>query len=89
VSSRSGTQTSALELDLAKLVRPSMKFVVQSSGLSITKKYSSARVMASKKRVPCTSSGGSNAAPNSARALDLFDSGSSSSNGEAVPRAPP
>jgi hypothetical protein len=59
VSSHFGTQTSTLELNLAKPVRPSKKFVAQASGLSITEKSSSVGITVSRKKAPSTSVGAS------------------------------
>jgi hypothetical protein len=77
--SHSGTQTSMQELDLAKPVKTSKKFVVQSSGLSIVEKAFPAGAKIAGKRTSFASAGGSDAARASAHVLDLFDLGSSSS----------
>jgi hypothetical protein len=88
-SSRSGTQTSTQELALAKPVKASKKFITQSSGLSIAEKTSPTDARVVRKRMSSISAGGSDAAPAPAHAPYLFGSGSSSSNGEAAPQAPP
>jgi hypothetical protein len=84
-----GNQTSVQELALAKPVKASKKFIAQSSGLSIVEKTSPVDAKVVRKRMSSTSAGGSDVASALARALDLFGSGSSSSNGEAAPQAPP
>jgi hypothetical protein len=88
-SSYSGTHTSTQELALAKPVKPSKKFVAQSSRLNVTKKTSSTNVKIVGKKTYFTCAGGSDATQASARALDLFDSSSSASDGEAAIPAPP
>jgi hypothetical protein len=88
-SSRSGTRTSAQEFALAKPLKPSKKFVAQSSGLSIAEKTSPTGVKIVCKKVSSTSTGGSDTTWASTRALDLFDSGSSASDGESTLSVPP
>jgi hypothetical protein len=88
-SSRSRTQTFTQELSMAKPMKMRKKFVVQSLGLSIAEKTSPMGVKVARKRASSTFACGSDVAPVSARALDLFDSGSSSLNGEAAPQALP
>jgi hypothetical protein len=78
--SRSGDQTSAQELVLAKPVKRSKKFSSQSSRLSIIEKTTSSNVKISMGKMTPTSVGG--------RALDLFDSGSSTSDSEAAAPIP-
>jgi hypothetical protein len=63
-------------------MKPSKKFVAQSSGLSATKKNSSVNVKIAGKKASSTSAGRSDATQVFARALDLFDSGSSASDGK-------
>jgi hypothetical protein len=89
VSSHFGTQTSTLELSLAKPVRSSKKFVAQSSGLSIGEKASPVGVKVSRKRPSSTSVGGSDATPVSVHELNLIDLGSSTSDGKTVVPASP
>jgi hypothetical protein len=88
-SSCSRTQTSTQELSLSKPMKPSKNFVAQSSGLSITEKTSSVNIKITGKKTSSTSVGGSNVTQALARALDLFDSGSSASDDEAAILAPP
>jgi hypothetical protein len=83
------TQTSTQELTLAKPLKSSKKFVAQPSGLSIAENASPASIKISRKKVSSTSAGGSDAALALAHALDLNDSGSSASDGEAALLAPP
>jgi hypothetical protein len=89
VSSHFGTQTSTLELSLAKPVRSSKKFVAQSSGLSIGEKASPVGIKVSRKRSSSTSVGGSDATPVSVHELNLIDLGSSTSDGKTVVPTPP
>jgi hypothetical protein len=84
--SQSGTQTSMQELALAKTVRPSKKFTIQSSWLSIAEKTSSANVKGAGKKTSSASAGGSDATHTWTHILDLFDSSSSASDSE--PTAP-
>jgi hypothetical protein len=77
--SNSGTQTSMQELALAKPIKTSKKFVVQSSGLSIVEKAFPVGAKIAGKRTSFGSAGGSDAARASGRVLDLFDLGSSAS----------
>jgi hypothetical protein len=70
-------------------VRPSKKFVAQSSGLSITVKTSSANMKIAGKKTSLPPRGGRDATQASARALDLFDSGSSAFDGEPAAPVPP
>jgi hypothetical protein len=73
------------------------KFVAQYSGLSIAEKTSATGIKVVGKKASSTSAGGSGMPRSSARALDLFDSGSSTSDGKATllelpqkcPRKPP
>jgi hypothetical protein len=83
-SSHPGTQTSAEELTLAKSLKPSKKFVAQSSGLSIAEIASPASIRIYRKKASSTSASGSDVTLTLACVLDLFDSGSSSSHGEAT-----
>jgi hypothetical protein len=68
----------------AKPLKPSKKFVAQSSRLSGVKKTSPAGIKISRKKMSSTFSRGSDATPTSARALDFFDLGSFVSNGETT-----
>jgi hypothetical protein len=72
-SSRSGDQTFVQELALAKPLKPSRKFISQSSDVKIG---------GGKTSSTSACGGGSGRAP--AHVLDLFGSGSSASNGEAA-----
>jgi hypothetical protein len=87
--SHSGDQLSTQELALAKPLKQSKKFVSHSLGLSTTKKTSSATVKIHGGKMSSTFAGRSGAAQALTRALDLFDSGSSASDGETVNLVPP
>jgi hypothetical protein len=78
-SSRSMGQMSAQELALTKPLKESKKFISQSSGLSVTEKSSSTTIKITGGKTSSSSTGGSGAAPAPTHALDLFDSGLSSS----------
>jgi hypothetical protein len=72
------------ELVLAKALKPSKKFKSQSSGLDVVEEASSANVRISGGKTSSTSIVGGSACRAPVRALDLFDSGSSASGGEAA-----
>jgi hypothetical protein len=72
------------ELALAKPLKPSKKCISQSLGLSIIEKTSSTNVKISGGKTSSTSVGGGGSGRASARVLDLFDSGSPTSDGEAA-----
>jgi hypothetical protein len=75
-SSRSGGQTSAQGLALAKALKPSKKFAVKTSVVGVE---------ATGKKTLCTSACKSSATHALKRALDLFGSDSSASDGETIP----
>jgi hypothetical protein len=83
-----GDQTSAQELVLAKPLKASQKLSLQSSGLSIIEKTSSANVKISRGRASSTSTGGGGLVQAPTHALDLFDLGSSASGDEAAAPMP-
>jgi hypothetical protein len=87
--SHSRDQTSVQELALADPLKQSTKFVSHSSGLSTAKKTSSVTVKILGGKTSSTSADGSGVAQALTRALDLFDLGSSASNGEVINPAPP
>jgi hypothetical protein len=87
-SSRSGHQTSAQELALAKPLKQSRKFSSQSSGLSIIEKLPPRMLKLAGGKTSSTSAGGGGAGRDLSCALDLFDSGSSASNGEVLTPVP-
>jgi hypothetical protein len=62
-----------------------MKFVAQSSGLGVAEKTTRVGVKICKKRMSSTFARGSDMTPALTRALDLFDLGSSASDGETTP----
>jgi hypothetical protein len=86
-SSRLMDWTSAQELAMAKALKAIKKFITGSSGLSLMEKAATGKVKISREKVPSTSTGvsGAGKAP---KALDLFGSGSSSSDDEAAASAP-
>jgi hypothetical protein len=73
---------------MAKPLKQSKKFSLQSSGLSLTEKASSANVKISWGRTSSTSVGGGGVCWAPVQALDLFDLGSSASDGEAATDKP-
>jgi hypothetical protein len=81
--SRSEDQTSTQELALAKALKPSKKFSLGSSGLSLTEKASASKggVHGGKTSLPNANVGGTVMTP---KALDLFGFASSTSEGEAA-----
>jgi hypothetical protein len=81
--SRSGDQTSAQELALAKALKLSKKFSSGSSGFSLTEKASASKggVHRGKTSLPHANVGGAVTTP---KALDLFGIASSTSEGEAA-----
>jgi hypothetical protein len=83
-SSRSGDQTSAQELVLAKALKLSQKFSSQPSGLSVMENTSPANVKISGDKTSSTSAGGGGLIRALAHALDLFDPGSSASDDEVI-----
>jgi hypothetical protein len=84
-SSHYVTQTSAQEVALAKPFKHSTKFATKSSGLSPAKKASITRFEATAKKMSSASAIGSGATYAPKCALNLFDSGSSTSNDETAP----
>jgi hypothetical protein len=84
-----GTQTSALEVTLAKLVKRSNKFIAKSSRLIIVEKATAMTIKIAGKKTHSASAGGSDTIQASTRALDLFGSSSSASDDETTPREPP
>jgi hypothetical protein len=76
-SSHSGDQTFEQEKLLTKSLKQSKNFKLQSSGLSVTEKASSAKVMISAVKTSSASAGEGGAGRASPRALDLFDSSAS------------
>jgi hypothetical protein len=80
----SGSQTSTLELVLAKPMKCSNKFVAISSGLSVAKKATAATVKVAGKKMHSASVGGSGTIQALTHALDLFGSGSSVSDDETT-----
>jgi hypothetical protein len=85
----SGTQTSALELALAKPMKRNNKFVTKSSRLSIAEKATDVTIKIVSKKMYSASAGGSSMIRPSTRALDLFGSGSLAYDDETTPREPP
>jgi hypothetical protein len=81
----SGTQTSALEVTLAKLVKRSNKFIAKSSRLIIVEKATATTIKIAGKKTHSASMGGSDTIQASTRVLDLFGSGSSASDDETTP----
>jgi hypothetical protein len=77
------------ELALAKPLKLSKKFVSQSLGLSSVEKTSSMNVKVIGGKTSSTFTGRSGAARALTHALDLFDSGSSTSDGGATNPTPP
>jgi hypothetical protein len=86
-SSRSGDQTSAQELALAKALKPSKKFSSWSLGLNLVEKAfpSKGGIHGGKISLPCTSVTGVGTTP---KELDLFGSSPSASEDEAAAPAP-
>jgi hypothetical protein len=85
----SGTQTSMLEVALAKPVKRSNKFIVKSFGLNVVKKATAATVMIADKKTHSASVGGNNVIQASTHVLDLHGLGSSASDDETKPRELP
>jgi hypothetical protein len=83
--SRSGDQTSAQEVALAKALKPRKKFRSGSSGLSLAEKASAAKVGVhkGKESLPGVSGVGM-----TSKALDLFGSTSSASEDETIGPTP-
>jgi hypothetical protein len=85
----SGSQTSTLELALAKPMKHSNKFVVKSSGLSVAEKAIASTVEVVSKKTHSASAGGRGMIWALMCALDLFGSSSSSSDNKMTLQEPP
>jgi hypothetical protein len=84
-SSHSGTHTSTQELALAKPLKCRMKFAIKSSRLSLAEKASIAGIEVASKKTSSTSATRGNVTHALKHALNLFDSGLSSSDDETTP----